>query len=308
MKGNSNSAGRNSAVQTTAPRTNGGDGFSLNSTTDAFQARFQQQKKEQDQALSVAELATRNRHKLMVQALTTIRKSLLDLRRIELGERFRLEIAADEWRGWPRIIVVLADSVLRTAEYPKFQVTANDRNEKGTIEIHSGAPATASNPSTINFSVQEETDLTRLPLVLKKSVRNYLDTIAQTILDAEKRLDKELEETALAQKQSADFDERREKKQPELSGDLFEDVLFTKGPFEVLDAVGDVGSLPGLDDGGLSAAKRQQRQPEANTQAPVAPRQMNPAQESRAPKSLTLGEASKLDAVEDLFLSEMLKD
>lgn len=308
MKGNSNSAGRSSAVQTAAPRTNGGDGINLNSTTDAFQARFQQQKKEQDQALSVAEIATRNRHKLMVQALTTIRKSLLDLRRIELGERFRLEIAADEWRGWPRITVILADSVLRNADYPKFLVTANDRNEKGLIEIHSGAPPTASNPSTINFSVREEADLARLPIVVKKSVRNYLDTIAQTILDAEKRLDKELEETALAQKQAADFDERREKKQPELSGDLFEDVMFTKGPFEVLDSVGDVGSLPGLDDGGLRAAQRQQRQPEVRPQTPTAPRATTPVHDNRAAKSPALSETSKLDAVEDLFLSEMLKD
>ncbi len=306
MKGNSNPANRSSEQAAPAGTTRpAGEGFNLNSTAEAFKARFQQQKKEQDQALSDAEAATKNRHRLMVQALTTIRRSLLELRRIELGERFRLEINADEWRGWPRISVVLADNIIRNVEYPKFVVTANDRQEKGLIEINTGAQPTATMPAVINLPMRDDADLSRLPVLLKRAVRNYLDTIAQTILDAEKKLDKELEDAALTQKNSTDFDERRKDKQPELSGDLFEDHIFSKGPFEVLDSVGDVGSLPGLDESGTKGAVREGSK---KTAAQAGQRQKETPQEKPSQANTAKKESSKLDAVEDLFLSEMLKD
>lgn len=298
MKGNSNPAGGSGAARQQAA----GDGFNLNATTEAFRARFQQQKKEQDQALSEAESAARLRQKLIVQALTTIRKSLLELKRIELGERFRLEIAADEWRGWPRITVLLADNVLRTADYPKLQVTANDRQDKGLIEINSGAPPTATTPTIVTVSMREEADLARLPVVLKRSVRNFLDTIAQTILEAEKRLDRELEEAALAQRQAADFNEKsKDKSAPELSGDLFEDAVFTKGPFEMIDSIDEVRSLPSLEDGAAGA-----RTKKAAEQQAEGGRKKASAEKSAQAQSKS--ESSKLDAVEDLFLSQMLKD
>ncbi len=306
MKGNSNPTGRGvaEASQTaTASRPAASntasvkEGLILNSTTEAFKARFQQQKREQDQALSAAELATKTRHQLMLQALTTIRKSLLELRRIELGDRFRLEITADEWRGWPRIIVSLGDNVIRDAEYPKFQVSANDRQEKGLIEINSGAAPTSTSPPLVTVAMRDDSDLARLPIVLKRSVRNYLDTIAQTILEAERKLDNQLEETMLSKKTASEFEEKKKvEKQPELSGDLFEDQIFTKGPFEVLTSVGDVGSLPGFDDGAARSAARS-AEPRSAEKGPA-----------RTVQPQVKNESSKLDAVEDLFLSEMLKD
>jgi hypothetical protein len=153
----------------------------LSSTAQAFRTRFNQKKSEQEEQLSLEQQASKKRCALLIQTVSSIRKSLVDVTRIDLGERFHFELVADDWNGWPRIIVRLIDRYNPGSAQSVFQVTAHDRHSSATIEI-----IYSSHHAPESISLIESANIERLPIILKRCVRAYLDTVEQVILVAEK--------------------------------------------------------------------------------------------------------------------------
>ena len=160
----------------------------LRTTVGAFSTQIQRKIKEQEFREGEAEQATQVRHNTMLKALMSIRKSLIDITRIDLGPRFFYELDADDAQGWPRLRILLKDSQNLQAEYPTFQVSAHDRNALGLIEV-----AYDAQQKPEGISLANEDELSRLPSALKKCARTFLDKTAEIVLTA-KNVDLDEEE------------------------------------------------------------------------------------------------------------------
>jgi len=152
----------------------------LSGTTQAFSNRIQRKIQEKEKQDLVSGEATKDRHNLLLKALLTIRRSLTDVTRIDLGERFCFSLFSDDSNGWPRFTISLNDNIMRAAHYPTLQVLANDRLQQATIEIKYDI-----NVAPLLVNLNTEGDLSKMPSLLKKAVRSYLDLIGELILQAE---------------------------------------------------------------------------------------------------------------------------
>ncbi|MCB0323085.1 MAG: hypothetical protein KDD69_05905 [Bdellovibrionales bacterium] len=206
----------------------------LSATARAFNTRIKERKKAQELASGEAEKAAQQRRALMVKGLVSIRKSLREVVRIDLGERFRFMLEADDWMGWPRLTVRLLDSEIPEEEYPQFTVTAHDRQAKGLIEI---ALPSQSEPAKI--SLLRESDLMRLPKVLRTCVRSYLDFVGDVILDADAA--DEPDDTFLEAKDAKEFEEQ--KKSEAIAADLFVDEFAGDDLFESLPQISEIRAI-----------------------------------------------------------------
>jgi hypothetical protein len=211
----------------------------LSATTQAFNNRIQRKKKEQEKVLSRAEQESRRRHALMIQALMQIRKSLREVTRVDLGERFHFSLIADDWQGWPRLIIRLIDSLLPDADYPTFRVTAHDRHSKGCIEIEYDP---AQPPDSVSLAVESE--LKRMPSVLKKCVRTFLDLTGDIVLEAERKTEEVVAENVLKNRKLDAFEESASETQEALSGDVFQDDAPEEDFLDTLPSLDKVESLP----------------------------------------------------------------
>lgn len=213
-------------------------------TAKAFNTRIQRLKKEQEEAQGIATRQTRARHTQMFNALVSIRKSLRDITRIDLGERFSFQLVADDWFGWPRIVVKLLDHEQGGEEYPQLTVSAHDRKAAGTIEI-----LYDSQQPTEKIVVEAESDLKRLPAVLRKCVRSYLDIVGDIVLQAEQRVGMVAQDSEddLQTRNISGFENRKEEdSQAALSDDLYEEEFGPQGFLETLPSLDDVEALPEL--------------------------------------------------------------
>ena len=221
----------------------------LSATTQAFNTRIQRKKREQEKVLSEAEKLAKQRHLFMIHALMNIRKSLRDVTRIDLGDRFHFALQADDWHGWPRLTVKLVDTLLPAADYPFLRVTAHDRQSKGTIELEYDPSQPAE-----GISLVSESELKRMPNLLKKCVRAFLDLTGDIVLEAERRTEEVVAEGALKNPHMEDIEDPDAGSVPELSGDLFQEELGENNFLETLPSIEQVESLP--SSGSASAAKK----------------------------------------------------
>lgn len=211
----------------------------LSATTQAFNTRIQRKKREQEKVLSEADRLAKQRHTFMIHALMNIRKSLRDVTRIDLGDRFHFALVADDWQGWPRLSVRLVDALLPEADYPFLRVTAHDRQSRGMIEIEFD-PSQA--PDSI--SLVSETELRRMPNVLKKCVRAFLDLVGDIVLEAERRTEDIAAEGAIQNRHLEELADLDTEPAPDLSGDLFQDDARDENFLETLPSLDTVESLP----------------------------------------------------------------
>lgn len=214
------------------------DNTNLSETAQAFKSRIDRKKREQEKVLSKAEESTRARHGLMLRAMMNIKRSLTDVTRIELGERFCFKLVADDWNGWPRLSIKLQDNFFPQHEYPSFQVTAHDRHSKGTIEILFDLKQPAE-----CLSLSDGADLKRLPVSLKKCVRSYLDIIGDIVLHLENS-NEPFEDGRLESKTLQEHQEEEKRPQSDLSSDVFEDDTFKEDILEALPTLDEVSLLP----------------------------------------------------------------
>jgi len=209
----------------------------LAKTAKAFDSRMQRLKrKQQDEALT-EEKETRERHMLLLEALLNIRNSVVDLCRVNLGDRFSLQLIADDWQGWPRSTVKLVDSIFADKEYPYFCVKAADRAGKAFIEVIYEDPL---KPVKIEFTKRQ--DLKTLPITLRKCARSYLDIVGDLVLEAEREYEFSGEEDVLKKKNLQDV-KGDASDETQLTGDLFSDEL-KDDIFEALPELESINVLP----------------------------------------------------------------
>lgn len=207
-------------------------------TAAAFNTRIQRRKKEQELALTAADHATRLRHTLMIKALVNIRKSLREVTRIDLGERFHFALGMDDAGGWPRITVRLNDALLPQADYPHLRVTAHDRQARAQIEIDYDAEQ-----ATEVLSLSSETELKRLPTILKKCVRSFLDLMGDIVLEAERTGEMGDTDAELESREIDDDLRVSSTGSLGISHDLFEEEAYPEDILETLPSLEQIETL-----------------------------------------------------------------
>lgn len=205
----------------------------LSAMVGAFENRFQRKKKEREVSTVTVSADTMQRQALMLETMATIRRSLVKVAKIDLGERFAFSMDFDDWQGWPRLLIKLVDPQVPNGDYPIFQVLAHDRLNRATIEI-----TCPSIPKPERIYLNQPTDVARMPLVLKKCVRLFLDRVERAIVDAEHQATLEDEIRA----HEAEDDQPEESK---ISGDLFTEDQFEE---DFLDKLPSMAALEALSD------------------------------------------------------------
>ncbi len=214
----------------------------LSATVGAFEIRFQKKKVEKEEAQNIAEEAARLRQQALLKALMSIRKSLAKVARIDLGDRFRFEMDVDDWQGWPRITINLRERLSEKSDYPFFQVAAHDRKGQAIIEL-----IYCTIEQRERISINDESDLQRMPAILKKCVRTFLDTVEGSILSAQQsENDGEIENKSLDD--FADTSQTPGDAALEGADDLFVDDHLKEDFFGQLPSVTDTGRLPTITD------------------------------------------------------------
>ncbi len=222
----------------------------LSATTQAFNNRIQRKKKEQEQVLNEAERQTKQRQALMLQALMNIRRSLRDVTRIDLGDRFQFALQADDYQGWPRLTVRVVDSLRPQQDYPFLRVTAHDRQARGVIDFEYDR----SQPVE-SLSLVSEAEIKRLPNLLKKCVRAFLDLTGDIVLEAERKVDDLVHEQRIEARR---FEENQPREETNaLSGDVFQDELPAQDFLETLPSLDEVQSLPETRAAGTAGTSRE---------------------------------------------------
>lgn len=215
----------------------------LSRTADVFTTRIQRRKKEHAEQKDAEQQESQDRHRRMLQILANIRRSLVDVARINLGERFSFKLKVDDWEGWPRLTICLEDTQDANAELPVLQVTASDRQSKGIVQIYVGTSERA-----VRVSLLDPSSLTKLPSLLRQCAREYLDDIAELILAIEHAPEDHLsalDEKIGRQEEAATGFTPAERN---LSSDLYSDEHNYHDPFEKLAPVDEVKSLIKADD------------------------------------------------------------
>ncbi|MBX7138215.1 MAG: hypothetical protein K1X83_09540 [Oligoflexia bacterium] len=162
----------------------------LDSTVGSFADRINRGLKEKEQKQGEAHRAKGERHAAMLKEMTTIRKALQETSRITLGERFGFDVDVSDWEGWPRVELNLHDRLAPTWTDLGMVVTANDHKELGTIRI-----GLKSGEILGKVELASPAESERLPFILKRAVRQFLDIVGAYVLDPVKPEDLLDEET-----------------------------------------------------------------------------------------------------------------
>ena len=213
----------------------------LSATVGAFAARMQRRKKEQAELNDVEGQATRARQQLLLKAMVKIRRSLEEVVRIDLGDRFKLELHKDDLHGWPRLTLKLIDRVKRNDDFPSLRVVSHDRQARGAIEI-----TYLPDQPMEQLALCKEAEFNRLPTVLKMCVRSFLDRVGEIVLSAEHPDDQDLEEAeALRAAMSAPAKAKVAPANDEQIGttDFFDEGYSERDSFERLPELDHVDSL-----------------------------------------------------------------
>lgn len=150
----------------------------LGATVENFASRLKRQLKEQEVAQSESAKASQARHALLLKAMTGVRKALQEASKISLGERFSFDLDISDWEGWPRLELRLVDSAAPDLLTQSLIATANDRNEQGTLQL-----TMRSGEVLGTVHLRDENEYSRLPLLLKKGLRSFLDLVSDAVLN-----------------------------------------------------------------------------------------------------------------------------
>ena len=179
--------------------TDGAQGIGLSQTVGSFANRLKRKLEAQKEQLSESEKARDRRHTLMLQAMTTIKKALSETSKISLGERFSFKLSVSDFEGWPKLELSLLDSFSKDFADFGIAVTASDRKDLGLISVQNRTGAILG-----QLLLSEENQIQRLPFFLKRSLREFLDSVGNYVLNPKKP--EELLETQTKNLDSTDFD------------------------------------------------------------------------------------------------------
>jgi hypothetical protein len=174
----------------------------------ALSARMQKRFEEHKEAENRSELDARQRHLLLLQALLKVRKILKGVSALDIGAGVELKLVCDDFQGWPRVQIVPKRVDDPALEYPSFEVTGHDRGGVAQLELNSTVIRE-------HHLLLKDEDLERLPRVMKRVIRFYLDSLVEEILSVSKRPKEEELKPVEAEPVSQAF----------VGVDLFEDAL-----------------------------------------------------------------------------------
>lgn len=150
----------------------------LETTVEGFAARLQQKLTQKALAEDDQLVRQKARQSVVLHGLKTIRRAFQDTCRIALGDRFSLGLKVDDFEGWPRLRLMLIDKFAPANIEYVLAVTAFNRPERAGIEFRD-----VSNKAIGRILLEDDNKLDRLPAVLKKQVREYLDKVAEYVLN-----------------------------------------------------------------------------------------------------------------------------
>ncbi len=150
----------------------------LGATVGNFASRIRRKLKEQEVQQTNNNRAAGQRQALMLKAMTGVRKALQEAAKISLGNRFFFELEISDLEGWPRLELKLIDSSTPDLRSQSLIATANDRNELGTLQLQMRSGEVLG-----RVHLHDEEEFHRLPLIMKKSLRSFLDVVAALVLN-----------------------------------------------------------------------------------------------------------------------------
>jgi hypothetical protein len=150
----------------------------LGATVENFASRLKRQLKEQEIAQSESAKASQERQALLLKAMTGVRKALQEASKISLGERFSFDLDISDWEGWPRLELRLVDGAAPDLLTQSLIAIANDSNGLGTLQL-----TMRSGEILGTVHLRDENEYSRLPLLLKKGLRTFLDVVSNAVLN-----------------------------------------------------------------------------------------------------------------------------
>jgi hypothetical protein len=189
----------------------------LGATVENFASRLKRQLKEQEVAQSESAKASQARQALLLKAMTGVRKALQEASKISLGERFSFDLDISDWEGWPRLELRLVDSAAPDLLTQSLIATAHDRNEQGTLQL-----TMRSGEILGTVHLRDENEYSRLPLLLKKGLRTFLDVVSDAVLNPTNVAD-----TVAGQTQALEGTEEDTTGQSLGDEDVFSEELYT---------------------------------------------------------------------------------
>ena len=150
----------------------------VESTVGKFASRIHRQLErkslEEEQLDQIMQL----RKNIALEAMTSIRKALQDTVRLKLGERFSLKLLNDDWEGWPRVQLILMDSLAPSQITHALVVKLRHREDVTAIEmsLKSGDPLGV-------IQIVDGSEVGKLSAMFKKVVRDFLDLAACSVLN-----------------------------------------------------------------------------------------------------------------------------
>lgn len=191
------------------------DNVSLSSTVGTFANRMARKLRAQEVEEREQAKATESRHKLILQAMSSVRRSLQETMKISLGSRFAFELEILDFEGWPRIELSLWDHLANSPTNNILTVSADDHGQNGTIRI------TFNRDEVVGLiALKDPNELTKLPIILKKSMRDFLERVSSYVLNPVKP--EELLEYQTRNVEEEDLDPLAAKLKGE---DMFSDTL-----------------------------------------------------------------------------------
>lgn len=125
---------------------------------------------EEKYSTSTKDQAAEARQALMLHALTAIRKALLETAKITLGNTCYLCLEVFDREGWPCMELKLIDRLAAAQVQLTLHVTAHDRQEMGMLQLSMNAERIIG-----ELRLRNPDEFSRLPLVLKQGIREFLD-------------------------------------------------------------------------------------------------------------------------------------
>jgi hypothetical protein len=152
---------------------------SLGSTVEVFSSRLQRKLREQEVADDLSAKEAEVRKAVILRAMTSIRKALQETTRVHLGKRFHLQLEISDNEGWPRLELQLVDKLQPDRVDHALVVNANDRGGRGLISF-----VNKENADCIGALPLDTTgEVAKLPVLLKTTIRRFLDSIADFVLN-----------------------------------------------------------------------------------------------------------------------------
>lgn len=153
----------------------------LGSTVENFASRIRRKLKEQEEQQSISSRAAAERQAAMLRAMTAVRKALTEASKISLGNRFSLSLDVSDWEGWPRLELRLVDAMAPDLASQALIASTNDRNELGTVQLQ-----LRSGEIIGRVHLRDAEEFNKLPLLLKKCMRQFLDLVAHSVLNPQR--------------------------------------------------------------------------------------------------------------------------